>query len=191
MDIVFGGYRLRARERELIGPDGPVELSARAFDLLRALLESPDSLLDKDALFAAAWPGMIVEDNTLQVHMSALRKALGTGYITTIHGRGYKYVGPRPTAPGRDVETAEDADSNGNNHPYRSDCIERDAEAGALAALMDQPRLVSIVGPGGDGKTTRATAVASASSTALAASRCRSSPPPVKRPLRATGTPRS
>ena len=57
MEKRFGDYRLKARERELIGPAGPVELSARAYDLLRALLGSPDPLLDKDALFAAALAG--------------------------------------------------------------------------------------------------------------------------------------
>jgi predicted ATPase/DNA-binding winged helix-turn-helix (wHTH) protein len=158
MELAFGDYRLRIRERELVGPDGPVELSARAFDLLHALLSQPDGLLDKDALFAAAWPGMIVEDNTLQVHMSALRKVLGTGYIATVHGRGYKYVGPPPQAPG--TTPAADANARGNIERYRSDCIERDVEAAAIADLLAQHRLVSIVGPGGVGKTTLATSVA-------------------------------
>ncbi|GLQ57161.1 ATP-binding protein [Devosia nitrariae] len=158
MELVFGDYRLKIRERELIGPAGHVALSARAFDLLRALLDEPEGLLDKDALFAAAWPGMIVEDNTLQVHMSALRKALGTGYITTVHGRGYKYVGPRPHAPG--VPEPAPEHNSGNIERYLGDCIEREAEASAIARLLEQHRLVSIVGSGGVGKTTVATAVA-------------------------------
>lgn len=162
MDLEFGDYRLRTRERELIGPAGPIELSARAFDLLQALLAAPDSLLDKDALFAAAWPGMIVEDNTLQVHMSALRKALGTGYIATVHGRGYKYVGPAPQAAGATApEPANGVAAAGNIGRYQADCIAREAEAETLAHLLDQHRLVSIVGPGGVGKTTLAVAVAS------------------------------
>jgi predicted ATPase/DNA-binding winged helix-turn-helix (wHTH) protein len=160
MDLVFGDYRLKVRERELIGPAGPVALSARAFELLRALLAEPEAVLDKDSLFEAAWPGMIVEDNTLQVHMSALRKALGTGYIATVHGRGYKYVGPRPSAPDLDGEEPAGTDQRGNIDRYRSDCIEREAEASAIAGLLDQHRLVSIVGPGGVGKTTLATAMA-------------------------------
>jgi predicted ATPase/DNA-binding winged helix-turn-helix (wHTH) protein len=159
MELVFGDFRLKLRERELIGPAGPVTLSARAFELLRALLADPEAVLDKDALFAAAWPGMIVEDNTLQVHMSALRKALGTGYIATVHGRGYKYVGPHPSAPVADQPPAN-AEQAGNIERYRSDCIERDTEARAIAGLLDQHRLVSIVGPGGVGKTTLATTVA-------------------------------
>jgi predicted ATPase/DNA-binding winged helix-turn-helix (wHTH) protein len=160
MDLVFGDYRLKIRERELVGPAGPVVLSTRAFELLRALLAEPEAVLDKEMLFAAAWPGMIVEDNTLQVHMSALRKALGTGYIATVHGRGYKYVGPRPSAPDLDVQVPADTDPSGNIDRYRSDCIAREAEAGAIADLLEAHRLVSVVGPGGVGKTTLAIAVA-------------------------------
>lgn len=46
------------------------------------------------------WPGVAVEENTLQVHISALRKALPPDTIVTVHGRGYKYAGPEPSAPG-------------------------------------------------------------------------------------------
>jgi predicted ATPase/DNA-binding winged helix-turn-helix (wHTH) protein len=158
MDLEFGEYRLRQRERELVGPGGPIELSARAFDLLRALLAAPDTVLSKDALFEAAWPGMIVEDNTLQVHISALRKALGAGFIATVHGRGYKYAGPPPREAG--AAAVMPADTRGNIERYRSECIEREAEAEAIAGLLGQHRLVSVVGPGGVGKTTLATAVA-------------------------------
>lgn len=96
MNIQFGPYRLNRAERLLLGPDGPVELSARSFDILRALLDSPDRVVSKADLFEIAWPGLVVEDNTLQVHMSALRRALSPGMIRTVHGRGYQYAGPRP-----------------------------------------------------------------------------------------------
>jgi predicted ATPase/DNA-binding winged helix-turn-helix (wHTH) protein len=161
MDLTFGEYRLCERERELVGPGGPIELSARAFDLLRALLAAPDTVLSKDALFAAAWPGMIVEDNTLQVHMSALRKTLGAGFITTVHGRGYKFSGPTPRPADRPPPGAIGlSGTRGNIDRYRGDCIERGAETDAVSLLLQQHRLVSIVGPGGVGKTTLATAVA-------------------------------
>jgi TolB-like protein len=96
LDLHFGAYRLKRQERQLIGPQGPVELGARPFDILLALLDRPHDLIDKDTLIAAAWPGLAVEENTLQVHVSALRKALDPSYIVTVHGRGYKYAGPPP-----------------------------------------------------------------------------------------------
>ena len=98
MDVQFGRYRLRRSERQLLGSEGPVELSARSFDILSLLLSRPDDVISKDELFNAVWPGLVVEENTLQVHVSALRKALGAGTIMTVHGRGYKYTGPRPVA---------------------------------------------------------------------------------------------
>lgn len=96
MDLEFGNYRLKRAERLLIGPEGPMELSARSFDLLDALLGRPNEVVGKAELFDAVWPGLVVEENTLQVHMSALRKVLSPGMITTVHGRGYKYTGPGP-----------------------------------------------------------------------------------------------
>ena len=96
MDLTFGPFTLLQRDRVLAGPSGPIELSGRSFDLLKALLERPNALISKSDLLDAAWPGIAVEENTLQVHMSGLRKALGPGYIATVHGRGYRYVGPLP-----------------------------------------------------------------------------------------------
>jgi adenylate cyclase len=102
MDIQFGHYWLKRAERQLLGPDGPVELAARSFDILRALLERPDAVVGKAELLGSVWPDMVVEDNTLQVHISALRRALAPGMIMTVHGRGYKYAGPRPVEVGSD-----------------------------------------------------------------------------------------
>jgi TolB-like protein len=98
MDLEFGKYRLKRAERLLLGPKGLVELSARSFDILALLLDRPEDVIGKSEIFDAVWPGQIVEENTLQVHVSALRKALDPGMIMTVHGRGYKYAGPRPVA---------------------------------------------------------------------------------------------
>ncbi len=98
MDLQFGQYQLRRAERQVLGPGGPVELSARSFDILAVLLGKPDQVIGKAELFDSVWPNQIVEENTLQVHISALRKEFPSGMIMTLHGRGYKYVGPRPIA---------------------------------------------------------------------------------------------
>ena len=96
MGIWFGEYRLLRQERQLLGPSGTVEIGARSFDILLMLLERYNSVVGKDALLDAVWPGLTVEENTLQVHISALRKLLGSSLIRTVHGRGYKYAGPEP-----------------------------------------------------------------------------------------------
>ena len=81
-DVSFGPYRLKRQEWLVEGPDGPVDLSARAFDLLCVLLDHAGEVVSEDAIFAAVWPGMVVEENTLQVHVSTLRKALAKGGLS-------------------------------------------------------------------------------------------------------------
>lgn len=109
MELHFGQYRLKPAERQVLGPKGALDVSARSFDLLALLLGRPDEVIRKAELFDAAWPGLVVEENTLQVHISALRKVLGAGMIMTVHGQGYKYTGPRPLVDG-DASAATDAE---------------------------------------------------------------------------------
>jgi len=87
----FGPFELRPASRELLVEGRPASLGARAFDVLLALLERRDRLVTKDELLAIAWPGLVVEENNLQVQISALRKILGDGVIKTVSGRGYRF----------------------------------------------------------------------------------------------------
>jgi len=93
--VTFGAFRLDTRQGVLWHGETSVRLGARAADLLRALAAAPNRLVSKDALMAAAWPGQIVEENTLQAQISALRKVLGDSgdaRIVTVTGRGYRLV---------------------------------------------------------------------------------------------------
>ena len=96
MDISFGRWRLSPARRRLLADGEPVALGSRAFDILLALVDARGGLVTKDALMRRVWPGTITEDNSLQVQISALRKALGqdaAGLIATIPGRGYCFTG--------------------------------------------------------------------------------------------------
>ena len=68
-----------------------VALGPRAFDLLVALVERAGQLVTKETLLDRVWPELVVEENNLQVQISALRKILGQEAIATIPGRGYRF----------------------------------------------------------------------------------------------------
>ena len=93
----FGPFRLDARTRELRNGDVPVGLTAKAFDVLRVLVENRDRVVERDELLSTVWAGRVVEENNLTQAIAALRRAFGTDahdhrYIVTVPGRGYRFV---------------------------------------------------------------------------------------------------
>src|SRR5512143_1979571 len=88
----FERFELDPRERCLLNEGKPVAVAPRALDVLAALLERAGELVSKDELLERAWPGLVVEENNLQVQVSALRKLLGAQAIATIPGRGYRFA---------------------------------------------------------------------------------------------------
>ncbi len=97
--ISFGPFRLLASERLLTKEGAPVELGARALDILITLASRPNEAVTKRDLLARVWPDVTVEEGSLRFHIASLRKALGDGkngarYITTLAGRGYCFVAP-------------------------------------------------------------------------------------------------
>lgn len=94
----FGRFELNSAARQLLVDKRPAKLGARAFDVLLVLVERRDRLVTKTELLDAVWPGLFVEENNLQVHISTLRKLLGSHAIATIPGRGYRFTLPFDTA---------------------------------------------------------------------------------------------
>jgi TolB-like protein len=111
--VTFGRFRLNLVRRELTRDGAPVQLGTRAVDILIALASAEGEVVSKDELMAQVWPGLVVEENNIQVHVSALRKALGEEKsaqcsVLTVPGRGYRLVGaqPPPLAAG-DTDTRQ------------------------------------------------------------------------------------
>jgi len=77
--LVFGPFRLVPSQRRIERDGNPLHLSGRAFDILLALARQAGNVVSKAELMATIWPGATVEENSLRVHIAALRKALGDG----------------------------------------------------------------------------------------------------------------
>jgi predicted ATPase/DNA-binding winged helix-turn-helix (wHTH) protein len=164
--ISFGFFSLVASERLLTREGAPVELGARALDILIALVSRPNEVVSKKELLARVWPDVNVEENSLRFHIVSLRKALGDGkdgarYITTLPGRGYCFVAPisRSSDQG-DVIAAVAANFPYANLPARlMRMVGRDDDVLKVSTQLSASRFVTIVGPGGVGKTTVAITV--------------------------------
>lgn len=90
--IRFGNAEIRPASRQVLVDGQPAPLGARAFEVLLALIARRDRLVGKAELLDLVWPGLVVEENNLQVQISSLRKLLGPQVIGTIPGLGYRFT---------------------------------------------------------------------------------------------------
>ncbi len=139
-------------------------LGRRGFEIVVVLIQAAGQLVTKDDLMDRVWPGAIIGENTLQVHISAVRKALGPdrAMLKTNFGRGYRLLGdwkPRDAGvPGEadegDAETRPAAQPVRSNFPAASGAlVGRTVSLLHLQTLLSAYRAVTLVGPGGIGKT--------------------------------------
>ena len=166
--ISFGPFRLLAGQRLLLEGDRRVRLGSRAFDILIALVEHAGEVVGKDELITRAWPQTFVDETNLKIQVHALRRALGDGqghhrYVVTVPGRGYSFVAliALERAPQMLAATIAPPTTELHNLPYAiTRVIGREEAVKAIIARLSSQRMVTVVGPGGIGKTTVALAVA-------------------------------
>lgn len=149
-----GRFELLAEQRQLLVDGVPAPLRARALDVLILLVERSGELVSRSELLDRVWAGLAVEENNLSVQINALRKVLGAELVATVPGRGYRFTAPlgettqsvdKLAAPGLQLRT--------HLPEQLPSLIGRASELAELAALVDGHRLVSVLGPGGVGKT--------------------------------------
>ena len=147
----LGRFTLRVAERQLLDNGVSVPLGGRAFEVLTALVEFGGKLVTKEQLFERAWPGVVVEENNLQVQVSTLRKVLGQGAISTVSGQGYRLT----------LEVAEvghgaipsPAPRKHNLPKPLTGFIGHEQDLVSCSQLLEQTRLLTLIGIGGCGKT--------------------------------------
>jgi len=160
----FDRFVVEPDRRGLLIDGEPARIGARAFDILLVLIKRRAQVVSKNELLDLIWPGTAVEPGNLQVHIFALRKLMGAGVIATVPGRGYQFTsvieGQQPAISDEHHPLSSTQALPGNLPSYLATLYGRDLDLAKLATLIAQHRLVSIVGPGGIGKTRLAQVVA-------------------------------
>ncbi len=169
--LCFGPFVLDLAGTRLLHEGAPRELPPRAFDLLRHLAERPGRLVTKDELLDEVWGRRFITEGVIKTAVSELRSALDDDaqaprYIETVPRRGYRFVAdvrPVETATAASAIPTSPAPPAAPRLPQpATPLLGREAEQALLAGLLGQHGLVTLLGPGGVGKTRLALAVAGA-----------------------------
>lgn len=162
----FGPFELRPERELLLNSGVRVSLGSRALAILTLLAERPGEIVSIQEITEHVWPNLFVQENNLRVHMSSIRRALRAAVdceveIVNVPGRGYRLSADVT------IETfGEDAHEESTCQSLRplppplqiNRLIGRaDAVAQVVEGLREH-RLVTVVGPGGIGKTSVALA---------------------------------
>lgn len=163
--FVFGLFRFRPRQQLLLREGRPIKLGGRAMDILHLLLKHAGEPVSQRALQQFVWPDTFVHESNLKVHIHSLRRALGensTGstYIATVPGRGYRFISPVSIEPVAPTKTPHEVAPMVDGLPAQRTLVGREYEIERVASMLSQRNIVTLVGPGGVGKTTVAVAVA-------------------------------
>ncbi len=134
--------------RELRRGGRPVEIGSTAFDVLLAMVRNPGRPVSHAELIATVWARRAVDTSNLRVQVAAVRAVLGGDtFVRTIPGKGYLFAADvtRGTVPGSAAPAVK--------HSLEVPFIGRRPELDDLRAVLDANRLVTVIGPGGIGKT--------------------------------------
>lgn len=166
--LSFGTFTFFPEQQLLLDGEATIALGSRAMSILLALLDNHGEVISKAELIQRAWPDTFVEESNLRVHVAALRRALGDGqagrrYIVNVPGRGYSFIFPVERSEAvlqQEPPPPETPADNSSLPPASFRIIGRGETILTVAALLRERRFVSLVGPGGIGKSTVAIAVA-------------------------------
>lgn len=177
--LTFGPFKIEFPRRVLSRNGEEIRLGSRAMEILVALAEASGELVSNQTLVARVWPNTVVDEGSLRVHMSAVRKALDDGQdgaklILNEMGRGYRLtatVEKQASIQMAEVSAGGRRDQGSLPTPV-AQILGRATVVDGLTASLPDRRLMTITGAGGIGKTTVALAIAQKYSSATGAAAC-------------------
>jgi hypothetical protein len=144
----FGRFARDPAQRRLVADGKLVPLGSRGFDLLLALVARAGRLVSKNELLTLVWAGLVVEENNLQVQVSALRKLLGPGALArspaAVIASSFRSTGTaQPRPPRRCPRTRRRSRTHRRRRPTSPRAgrplYGRDADLAAVHALVRPP----------------------------------------------------
>src|SRR2546425_3356845 len=138
-----------------------LQLTPKAFAVLRYLLDHPGRVVTKEEVLRVIWPDTVVSEWALTRCIRQIRRALretagAPQYVATVHRRGYQLIGPVQSLESR-VQRQNSQPAPSPQHPAPS-IVGREAEITQLhrwleKALAGERQLVFVTGEPGIGKT--------------------------------------
>jgi predicted ATPase/DNA-binding winged helix-turn-helix (wHTH) protein len=146
-------------QRIVLSRDGEeVKLEPRAFDVLAYLIQHRGAVVRKEELLDEIWGGRFVSESALTTRIKSIRRAVDDdgnrqAIIRTVHGKGYEFVAPVETISDTAAPSTPAAPTIPGLGTAIQPLIGRDALMPLLVDVLATHRLITLVGPGGVGKT--------------------------------------
>jgi predicted ATPase/DNA-binding winged helix-turn-helix (wHTH) protein len=163
LPLHFGPFQWIPAQQSLLFSGQPVRMSGAATKILGLLLERPGTLVSTKRILRVIWPDAAPQEATLRGYVSALRKILRAGLpendcVQNVIGQGYRFAAPvTAEAP----FASHEGSAPDNLPPAPKRLFGRAHLIAALAARLENHRLITLVGAAGIGKTSVAVATAS------------------------------
>ena len=146
--------------RVVLHRDGrEIKLEPKVFDVLSYLVQHRGVVVRKEELLDELWGDRFVSESALTTRIKLVRQAVGDDgnrqeVIRTVHGRGYEFIADVTVIDDPVAAPAADDGSPVAGLPAAvQTLIGRESLLGSLVGALRAHRLITLVGPGGVGKT--------------------------------------